>query len=77
MTTKVQCTNCDNDAAYTNSDKGITPVNYCNDCLPAWLRDRADLGHFPLVEKIEAPKAAAKKPSVDVTPEVTPEDASN
>jgi len=60
----VKCDNCDSNAEYTCADPGVNPVNYCSNCLPAWLRDRANLGHFPLVEAIDdkpADKAAKKK----------------
>jgi len=46
----VKCDNCSNTAVYTSADPGVNPVNYCNGCLPHWLRARADAGHFPLVD---------------------------
>lgn len=57
---KVKCDNCDKDALYTCADPGVNPVNYCAPCLPHWLQERADSGHFPLVEFIEE-KPAKKK----------------
>ena len=62
MATKVKCDNCDNDATYTCADPGVNPINYCQQCLPLWLQERADAGHFPLVEAIE--KKSAKKAEV-------------
>lgn len=62
MATKVKCDNCDKDALYTCADPGVNPVNYCASCLPHWLQQRADSGHFPLVESIEdKPAKKAKK----------------
>lgn len=60
---KVTCDNCDKDALYTCADPGVNPVNYCGACLPSWLQERADSGHFPLVESIEKPakKTSAKE----------------
>lgn len=48
----VKCDNCFESAAYTCADPGVNPVNYCSNCLPVWLQERANLGHFPLVEPI-------------------------
>ena len=58
---KIKCDNCDRDAIYTCADPGVNPVNYCGPCLPHWLQERANSGHFPLVENIEKP---AKKKAV-------------
>jgi hypothetical protein len=55
----MKCDNCFNEAQYTQADVGVNPVNYCRNCLPAWLHDRAEAGHFPLVE-----------PTVEVAPVV-------
>ena len=76
MATKVKCDNCGSDASYTNADPGVNPVNYCHDCLPSWLRDRAAAGHFPLVEKLDAPKPS-KKAAEPTTTDVAPADAGN
>lgn len=46
----VKCDNCMSSAIYTSADPGANPVNYCGLCLPHWLRQRADAGHFPLVD---------------------------
>lgn len=48
----VKCDNCFEAASYTCADPGVNPVNYCSSCLPIWLHERADAGHFPLVEPI-------------------------
>ncbi len=60
MATRPKCDNCEKDAFYTCADPGVNPVNYCVPCLPHWLQERADAGHFPLVEVIED-KPAKKK----------------
>lgn len=60
----VKCDNCDKNAEYTCADPGVNPVNYCSECLPKWLRDRAALGHFPLVTAVEKPKSSKKKEAV-------------
>lgn len=54
------CDNCQRDAVYTCADPGVNPVNYCHNCLPSWLHERAQAGHFPLVEIIEE-KPSKKK----------------
>ena len=64
----IKCANCDKEAAYTKADHGANPIDYCVDCLPSWLRERALLGHFPLKElpkedKKEDKKASKKEPS--------------
>jgi hypothetical protein len=63
------CDNCSTPAEYTNADPGANPINYCVACLPSWLHDRAQAGHFPLVAPIteEAPaesKSSAKRKAV-------------
>lgn len=67
----VKCDDCDNAAAYTLADPKVSPVNYCVDCLPIWLRGQADNGEFPLVEPIEEP-AKPKKKSKEVPVAETP-----
>lgn len=54
----IKCANCDKKADYTRADPGSTPVSYCAACLPQWLRTRASLGHFPLVEPVVEPTAS-------------------
>jgi len=49
----IKCDNCSNPASYTTADPGVNPAHYCTSCLPAWLYDRANAGHFPLMETIE------------------------
>lgn len=58
-----RCDNCFNEAAYTCADPGMNPVNYCTACLPVWLQERANAGHFPLMEPIEesSEEASTKK----------------
>ena len=60
----IKCNNCEKDAAYTCADPGVNPVNYCTDCVPVWLQERASAGHFPLVEE-----AASKKKKVAASDE--------
>jgi hypothetical protein len=64
---KPKCDNCEKDALYTCADPGVNPVNYCGSCLPQWLQQRADSGHFPLVESIEE-KPAKKKEKITEAP---------
>lgn len=52
----VRCDICFEEAAYTCADPGVNPINYCNDCIPVWIRNRADAGEFPLITPEEAPK---------------------
>jgi hypothetical protein len=60
------CDNCTQTAIYTCADPGLSPINYCADCLPVWLHSRAEAGHFPLavveapVEETPAPKTKKK-----------------
>ena len=64
----IKCDNCETNATYTCADPGVNPVNYCTECLPTWLRDRASQGDFPLVEAIEeksSKKAKAAEPVVE------------
>jgi len=55
----IKCDNCSKDAAYTCADPGLNPINYCVDCLPVWLKGRAEAGSFPLAEEAKAKKKAA------------------
>ena len=57
----MKCDNCDKDAVYTCADPGANPINYCASCLPSWLQDRADAGHFPLLVEKPAEKSSKKK----------------
>jgi hypothetical protein len=72
---KPKCDNCELDAAYTCADAGTNPVNYCHNCLPQWLQERADAGHFPLVEAVEKP--SKKKAAAEDKAEEAPADESN
>jgi hypothetical protein len=61
----ITCDNCTNAATYTCADPGLSPVNYCTNCLPVWLQSRAESGHFPLAEVLvevteDAPKTKKK-----------------
>ena len=58
---KIQCDNCEFSADYTCQDYGTNPVNYCTSCLPTWLVDRAEAGHFPLMEQLPKEEKASKK----------------
>lgn len=71
MATKVKCDNCEKDALYTCADPGVNPVNYCATCLPHWLQQRADSGHFPLVETLEE-KPSKKKAVKEEEPKEEP-----
>lgn len=58
---KIQCDNCEFSADYTCQDYGTNPVNYCTSCLPTWLVERAEAGHFPLMEQLPKEEKASKK----------------
>lgn len=68
----MKCDNCANDAAYTHAEPGLSPANYCVTCLPQWLHERANSGHFPLMtpvasepvveEPVEEVKVVEEKP---------------
>lgn len=77
----MKCANCNNEAQYTQADPGVNAVNYCRNCLPPWLHDRAELGHFPLVEPIvETPVVEAveeDKPGKKKKPVVVEEVSDN
>lgn len=75
MASKVQCDNCDKSATYTCADPGVNAVNYCTDCLPSWLVERAEAGHFPLVEQIPGTEKPRKK--AEVKEEATSADEGN
>ena len=65
----VKCDNCSNDASYTSADPGVNPVNYCTECLPYWLQERALAGHFPLgVPTDEKANKKNKKETVEPDP---------
>ena len=55
------CDNCNSQAVYTCADPGLSPINYCMNCLPIWMHSRAEAGHFPLVEaEVETPVEETK-----------------
>ena len=67
----LRCNNCGELAAYTCADPGLNPVNYCANCLPVWLQERANAGSFPLVETIQATVEPTSDPTSDPTSEPT------
>jgi hypothetical protein len=73
---KPKCDNCELDAAYTCADAGTNPVNYCHNDLPQWLQERADAGHFPLVEAVEEKPSKKKVAPADDKAEEAPADES-
>ena len=67
----IKCDNCPTEAVYTCADSGMNPANYCAECLPNWLRLRAEEGHFPLAQAAqEEVKTTRKK-------KAAPSDADN
>lgn len=56
----IKCANCEAEAVYTVADPGVNPVDYCGNCLPNWLQDRANANHFPLVTPVTE-KSSKKK----------------
>lgn len=61
----MKCANCSADAIYTVQDPGVSPVDYCHDCLPESLQVRADAGQLALRTASPAPKAKADKADAD------------
>ena len=57
----LKCDNCSREAQYTTADPGVNPAHYCTYCLPHWLRERAEAGHFPLMSPLETQKSTKKK----------------
>ena len=72
-----KCVNCPEAAMYTLADPGVNPLDYCANCLPYWLRARAESGHFPLAEAPKAKKKAAAPVEEESTVEEAPVDESN
>jgi hypothetical protein len=72
----IKCINCDKEAIYTCADPGVNPINYCAECLPTWQRERASLGHFPLIVPPSA-KSKKKKDEVDAAEEEVPANEDN
>jgi len=73
---KPKCDNCELDATYTCADSGVNSVNYCQPCLPQWLQERADAGHFPLVEAVEEKPSKKKAAPAEDKAEEVPADES-
>jgi hypothetical protein len=80
-----RCHNCGELAAYTCADTGLNPVNYCANCLPVWLQERANAGSFPLVEQVattvapttEAPEAEPVEKPTTFKKKAASEDANS
>ena len=51
----MKCANCENQAAYSVTDPGVNPVDYCVKCLPLHLRPRAIDGQLPLRGQVLTP----------------------
>ena len=62
-----KCCNCPEDAVFRVADPGANPVEYCYACLPHHLRQRADLGHFEVLNQ------PGPEPVAEVEPEPEPE----
>jgi hypothetical protein len=55
----MKCSNCPADAVYAVLDPGISPAYFCNNCLPAYMRPRAEAGQLALPEAPKKKKKAA------------------
>lgn len=68
MADTATCANCKNAPDWVHDDPGALPVNYCDSCLPWFLRPRAVDGSLT---KYVAPKPAKKAaaPAPDPEPE--------
>jgi len=62
----MKCANCEKDAVYTYDDKASNPTDYCHECLPVWLHNRAAAGEFQLVrESVEEAKPKSSKKKIE------------
>lgn len=50
----LKCANCDSPAEYSLTDPGVSPIDYCADCIPYHLRTEAGYGKMPLRQVTEA-----------------------
>jgi hypothetical protein len=55
----MKCSNCSADAVYADLGPGFSPAYFCNRCLPAHLRARAEAGQLTLPETPKKKKKAA------------------
>ena len=51
------CANCVEEAVYLLNDPGANPIEFCNYCLPAFLRDRATAGQLDFPPAVVVPTA--------------------
>jgi hypothetical protein len=76
----MKCFNCPSDANFLVADPGVSDVYYCNNCLPTYLRERANAGQLSIpTAPTQTKKKAAKEPEpetpvVEETPEAPVED---
>lgn len=76
----MKCFNCPSDANFLVADQGVSDVYYCNNCLPSYLRERANAGQLNIpTAPAQTKKKAAKEPEpqtpvVKETPEAPVED---
>ena len=61
----MKCFNCPDSAIYVVADPGVSSVYYCQKCLPAFLKPRAEAGqlNIPTQTTSKKKKKAAETPS--------------
>ena len=72
----IKCDNCSNPAQYKEADPRFSTAHYCAECLPPWLQDRANSGHFELIvePKEEKPTKSKKKAAAEPVEEAPVEE---
>lgn len=68
------CADCGATAVWTFNDRGALPVQYCDRCLPKFLRPRARAGQLDKVV-VEQPPALEPEPVEEPPPAWQPEDS--
>lgn len=66
------CADCCSPAVWLFNDRGALPVQYCDKCLPRFLRSRARAGQLSKVV-VEAPPTLEPEPVEEAPPAWVPE----
>lgn len=65
----LKCANCESPAEFSLTDPGVSPIDYCTDCLPYHMRADAGYGKMPLrviTDAVEQPEGNVQNvPIVD------------
>lgn len=67
------CADCGSPAAWVFDNKGALPIEYCDRCLPTYLRSRAKSGSLTKAASSDPPVLQPEQVEVEAPPAWEPE----